>query len=106
MTSKYRHAILRNVTPVSGYAPGRVELLGNHTDYNQGVVLAAAIDRGLTVAGIRRDDDVIRLSSEFSLAQIKTSLSDLRPQTDDRWANYALGVVAQFCAAGHQISGF
>ena len=35
---------------VSAYAPGRVELLGNHTDYNEGVVLGAAIDRGITVS--------------------------------------------------------
>jgi galactokinase len=97
---------LRDVTPVSAYAPGRVELLGNHTDYNQGVVLAAAIDRGLTVAGARRDDDVIQLSSQLLDDPITVSLSDLRPQTTARWANYALGVVEQFRAAGHRIGGF
>jgi galactokinase len=97
---------LRDVTPVSGYAPGRVELLGNHTDYNQGVVLAAAIDRGLTVTGISRNDDSIELSSKLIDAKITTSLSDLRPQTNHRWANYALGVVKEFCAAGHKIGGF
>jgi galactokinase len=106
MTSESRRAILREVTPVSGYAPGRVELLGNHTDYNQGVVLAAAIDRGLTVAGIRRDDDMIQLSSKLIGAEITTSLADLCARADHRWANYALGVVAQFRAAGHTIGGF
>lgn len=94
------------MTPVSGYAPGRVELLGNHTDYNQGVVLAAAIDRGLTVTGTRRDDGVIELSSKLIDAKFTTSLSDLHPQTDDRWANYALGVVEQFRTAGHKVAGF
>jgi galactokinase len=94
------------VTLASGYAPGRVELLGNHTDYNQGVVLAAAIDRGLTVAGIRRDDDEIKLSSQLIDDPITTSLSQLHPLTKSRWANYALGVVAQFRAAGYQIGGF
>jgi galactokinase len=97
---------LREVTPVSGYAPGRVELLGNHTDYNQGVVLAAAIDRGLNVTGIRRDDGVVQLLSKMIDAQITAALSDLRPRTDQRWANYALGVVEQFRAAGHKVSGF
>ena len=38
-----------SVPLISAYAPGRVELLGNHTDYNEGVVLGAAIDRGITV---------------------------------------------------------
>lgn len=106
MTSAGARAILRDVTPVSGYAPGRVELLGNHTDYNQGVVLAAAIDRGLTVAGTRRDDEVIKLSSQTLDDPVAVPLSDLRPQTKGRWANYALGVVEQFRSAGHRIGGF
>jgi len=96
----------RDVTPVSGYAPGRVELLGNHTDYNQGVVLAAAIDRGLTVTGVRRDDDLIQLSSKLIDAEISASLSDLEPRLDERWANYALGVVRGFRAAGCELGGF
>ncbi|PYI77074.1 MAG: hypothetical protein DMF04_07280 [Verrucomicrobia bacterium] len=45
------------------YAPGRVELLGNHTDYNEGVVLGAAIDRGLNVTGERREDGLIVVHS-------------------------------------------
>jgi galactokinase len=97
---------LPDVTLASGYAPGRVELLGNHTDYNQGVVLAAAIDRGLTVAGIRRDDDVVKLSSQLVHDPITTSLSQLHAVTKGRWANYALGVVAQFREAGHRSGGF
>ncbi len=87
----------------SAYAPGRVELLGNHTDYNQGVVLAAAIDRGLTVRGAARDDDMIALKSN---GRFEISLGDLRPQTQQRWANYPLGVVQQFRAAGYDIRGF
>lgn len=106
MTSKSRHARLRDVTLASGYAPGRVELLGNHTDYNQGVVLAAAIDRGLTVAGIGRDDDVVELSSQLVDDPVTASLAKLRPLTKSRWANYALGVVAEFRAARHRIGGF
>jgi galactokinase len=81
-------------------------LLGNHTDYNQGVVLAAAIDRGLTVSGIRRNDEVIRLSSRLTNTEINASLSELRPRTKDSWANYALGVVKEFRAAGYEIGGF
>jgi galactokinase len=106
MTSAGRRAIFRDVTSVSGCAPGRVELLGNHTDYNKGVVLAAAIDRGLTVAGTERDDGVIRISSQLIDDSIAVLLSELRPQTNARWANYALGVVEQFRAAGHPIGGF
>ena len=49
--------------PTEACAPGRVELLGNHTDYNQGVVLAAAIDRRLKVSGERQSDGLITLRS-------------------------------------------
>src|SRR4051794_30844895 len=92
--------------PVSGYAPGRVEILGNHTDYNQGVVLAAAINRGLSVSGTPRDDKTIRLRSKLTDASINVALRDLGPLVDNRWANYALGVVQQFIAMGHKIRGF
>jgi galactokinase len=91
------------VRSASAYAPGRVELLGNHTDYNQGVVLAAAIDRGLTVRGASRNDDKIALKSN---GRFEITLADLQPQTQQRWANYPLGVVQQFIAIGHQIGGF
>lgn len=90
----------------SGYAPGRVELLGNHTDYNEGVVLAAAIDRGLTVKGTRRSDDVITFASSLSKKRVETRPKELSPSSDAPWANYALGVVQQFELAGHVIAGF
>lgn len=71
----------------SAYAPGRVELLGNHTDYNEGVVLAAAIDRGLTVSGTRRDDGVITLRSATFGRGIEARVADLQPLRDeDAWA--------------------
>jgi galactokinase len=90
----------------SAYAPGRVEILGNHTDYNQGVVLAAAIDRGLTVSGAPRGDDRIVLRASGPGAQIDIALAELRPQTQQRWANYPLGVVQQFRSAGYEVRGF
>jgi galactokinase len=90
----------------SGYAPGRVELLGNHTDYNQGVVLAAAIDRGLTVTGTRRSDGVISIASEFSNNSVEVPPGDRSPLPASSWANYPLGVVQQFELAGHRIGGF
>lgn len=90
----------------SAYAPGRVELLGNHTDYNQGVVLAAAIDRGLTVSGTSREDNVISLRATAPHARVEVSLEQLEPQKEQRWANYPLGVAQQFVRAGYNIRGF
>jgi galactokinase len=87
------------------YAPGRVELLGNHTDYNQGVVLAAAIDRGLKVSGTRRRDGRISLRST-SLGKFEIGCGNLQPQETLSWVNYPLGVVRELVEAGLPIEGF
>src|SRR5262249_34955168 len=90
---------------VSAYAPGRVELLGNHTDYNEGVVLGAAIDRGITITGKKRDDQVIVLDSH-SLGKITVDAFPLSPLTENRWANYILGVVHELRSLGISLGGF
>ncbi|MEI6337583.1 MAG: galactokinase family protein, partial [Verrucomicrobiota bacterium] len=89
---------------ISSFAPGRVELLGNHTDYNGGVVLSAAIDRGVTAQGTRRDDGQIVLTSE-GVAGVVTACAD-KLAAKDSWADYPLGVAKVFQEAGHPISGF
>ena len=90
---------------VSAYAPGRVELLGNHTDYNEGVVLGAAIDRGLTVRGFLRDDGMISLVSQAA-GRIEIPAAGVRPLVEQRWANYILGVVSELRALSISIDGF
>jgi galactokinase len=89
----------------NAHAPGRVELLGNHTDYNEGVVLGAAIDRGINVAGSRRDDGIIQIRSD-DFGKVEIPLSELRPLTGDRWVNYALGVVRELIDLGVPVTGF
>ena len=89
----------------SAYAPGRVELLGNHTDYNEGVVLAAAIDRGVTVKGSSRRDGLISLRSKIG-RRVEVPVAHLRPQNNERWSNYPLGVVSELIAQGIPITGF
>jgi galactokinase len=92
---------------ISACAPGRVELLGNHTDYNEGVVLAAAIDRSLTVSGSRREDGIARLSSAAMGRRVEVSLANLQPiHGEAAWANHAFGVVHEFLDAGIPVSGF
>ena len=70
------------IVRAEAYAPGRVELLGNHTDYNGGYVLSAAIDRGVTMVGHPLADGKIVLHSNV--------MSD---SGDRAWCNYPLGVV-------------
>jgi galactokinase len=88
------------------HAPGRVELLGNHTDYNEGVVLSAAIDRGVTVHGEGRSDDRVVLSSLSLEEQVDVPIHAIGKQEHESWANYPLGVVHGFAARGYETGGF
>lgn len=94
-----------NVAPLLAQAPGRVNIIGEHTDYNNGFVLPAAINKAIYVAVSKRDDDEIHLvSSDFNDA-FETNISSLHPVAK-QWANYVLGVAAQMHKAGHDLSGF
>lgn len=89
------------------FAPGRAELLGNHTDYNEGLVMAIAVDRGITIRGEKRNDDDIHLKSEHMDQEVVLSLKELAPQAGPtEWANYLLGVVELFQDRGEWIEGF
>lgn len=74
-------------------APGRVNLIGEHTDYNEGFVLPFAIDRRTIVAAGAREDAVIRVASTFSDEAVEIPLAEL-DGTRGRagWADYPLGV--------------
>ena len=74
-------------------APGRVNLIGEHTDYNDGFVLPFAIDRRTIVAAGARDDAVIRVASTFSDDAVEIPLADLDGARGRAgWADYPLGV--------------
>ncbi|WP_436407387.1 galactokinase [Agromyces litoreus] len=74
-------------------APGRVNLIGEHTDYNDGFVFPFAIDRRTVVALGDRDDRVVRVASTFSPEVVEVHLDELTPDAVDGWAAYPLGVV-------------
>ncbi|MGI8966962.1 MAG: galactokinase [Limisphaerales bacterium] len=87
-------------------APGRVELLGNHTDYHQGLVLSLAVDKYIFIASSRRDDKKIRLvSTAFPEGEI-FSLSDLKKNPAAPWADYSKGVLDQLQKRQVAIGGF
>jgi galactokinase len=73
-------------------APGRVNLIGEHTDYNDGFVFPFALDRRTVVAVGDRDDQVLRVSSTFAPDAVAIHLDDLSPEAVSGWAAYPLGV--------------
>jgi galactokinase len=82
-------------------APGRIEFIGNHTDYNGGTVLGAAIDRGVWVALARRDDAVRRFASDQRPGVVQLpAASQAKVTGTDNWVNYPLGVISALPAFG------
>ncbi len=73
-------------------APGRVNLIGEHTDYNLGFVLPFAINRRTVVALAPREDSTIRVASAFADEVAEISISELAPEKLHGWSAYPLGV--------------
>jgi galactokinase len=74
------------------FGPGRVNLIGEHTDYNDGFVFPFAIDRRAVVALAVREDRTLRVASSFTDEIVTISLDDLAPETVSGWSAYPLGV--------------
>jgi galactokinase len=90
---------------VTTFAPGRVEILGNHTDYNLGLVLSAAIHLGVTIEASRLSRDILEISSMTNHRSISIELDSLRHFTEDSWANYPIGVLKILLEAGFRLGG-
>jgi galactokinase len=101
-----KHFISRfNGTPLVVRAPGRINLIGEHTDYNDGYVMPAAIDKGIVCAITPNYSNICHLFAydldeehEFSLEEFEKS--------EKGWPNYIMGVVDQFQKRGLNIQGF
>lgn len=87
-------------------APGRVELLGNHTDYNEGLVLSLAVDRYVHIAASPRSDGKIELVSSAFAEREKFSITDVAKRPEASWADYVKGVLLQLRQHGVYFSGF
>lgn len=87
-----------------GRSPGRVNLIGEHTDYNDGYVLPFALPYVATVRATRRPDAVVSVSSEQLGERVEVPLADLAAPTRAWWA-YVAGVVWVLRQRGHEVGG-
>ena len=76
---------------IVAYAPGRIEVLGNHTDYNEGYVFSAAIDKGTFFAVSPSADASCELTAADLMETAKFDLSNVKPAKEMTWQNYVTG---------------
>ncbi|MFF9212500.1 MULTISPECIES: galactokinase [unclassified Streptomyces] len=87
-------------------APGRVNLIGEHTDYNDGFVMPFALPHTAVAAVSRRDDGLLRLhSADLEGGVTELRVDELAPQSDTAWTAYPAGVVWALREAGHPVTG-
>ena len=87
----------------TAFAPGRVNLIGEHTDYNEGFALPFAIREGVTVRAVASGERRIRVSADDLRAQDDFDLDDVRPAPG--WRAFARGIAAELAAAGWPLVG-
>jgi galactokinase len=92
--------------PLIVRSPGRVNIIGEHTDYNGGFVLPAAIDKAAWLAMSLREDNEIHLVAHDLNETFSIAINELRPIGDVNWPNYILGSAAQFIKSGVVVKGF
>ncbi|OHD73397.1 MAG: galactokinase [Spirochaetes bacterium RBG_13_68_11] len=86
-------------------APGRVNLIGEHTDYNEGYVFPMAIDFSIRVALSRRADGQLHFFSVDYKDRKRAALPILKYRKEDRWANYPKGIINELVERGHELGG-
>lgn len=91
--------------PIVAFAPGRINLIGEHTDYQEGFVFPAAIEQGIWVAVQKSQESIIRLYSIDLEEEFAFSPTDFSPKKG-HWANYVMGMVSQLNQAGFYPAGF
>jgi galactokinase len=93
-----------NTKPLIVRSPGRINIIGEHTDYNEGFVLPGSIDKAIQVAVSKRIDNTVSLYAESYKEAFETNLSEIQP--NNSWSTYILGVVDQLQKGGHGLGGF
>lgn len=95
----------RNNNPVLFFSPGRVNLIGEHTDYNGGFVFPCALNYGTYLLLRKNNSNRLKFSTVNFNDDIETELKGLFVKTGKKWINYPLGILNEFIKKGVKLSG-
>ena len=86
-------------------APGRINLIGEHTDYNDGFMLPIALEQSVVALAARTSTGLLRAVSTDYAGMVQAELAELRPGSVDGWASYVAGVLWSLREAGYGVDG-
>lgn len=105
ITESFKQVYKTTGSPLIVRSPGRVNIIGEHTDYNDGFVLPAAIDKAAWVAVTKRKDNIVSLfATDFNEGH-ETTLDAIN-KTDKHWPDYILGIIGQLQKTDAALTGF
>jgi len=96
----------QEIEPLCYFAPGRVNLIGEHTDYNAGYVLPCALQYGTWLLIRKTDEPVLKFTSLNIEFRTEVPVADLAARIGNEWVNYPLGVLDQFVKRGTHLHGY
>lgn len=91
--------------PLMIFSPGRINIIGEHTDYNDGFVFPAAVNKGIIAALSKSSDKSTVTASDFD-ETIEFSVDNIAPLPKESWGNYILGVIAEIQKKGKTVGNF
>lgn len=100
---EFKNHYKTNLDPMVFFAPGRVNVIGEHIDYNGGNVLPFAIEMGTYAVVLPRNDNIINLQSSNFSTFVSVTINEISYKNENQWANYPLGVVDVFQKSGYKI---
>ncbi len=95
-----------NTQPILIFSPGRINIIGEHTDYNDGFVFPAAVNKGIVLAIQKSEVDSSIVYAVDKNESIEVSLDAVKPLPKESWGNYVLGVVSEIQNKGKQLGNF
>ena len=94
-----------NRQPLIVRSPGRINIIGEHTDYNEGFVLPAAVDKEIVLAMAKNDSDTVRVTALDIGEEVEFAVNHA-DQVSEPWARYIAGVILQFQQRAMKVEGF